>query len=115
MARLEPQFLDSPRRRAAMYLSTVAVDPSLQGKGLGVALMEDGLARCEAMAGVSGGEGQGESDGKGCGEGGNGRSCWLVARLGTEKFYQRFGFQKIGDSAVDEVSHWNGGAIMFRE
>lgn len=107
MARIEPQFLNSPRRRAAMYLSTAAVDPALQGRGLGLALMNEGLAKCEAAA---------DDDGEGVkGDGNADQACWLVARLGTERFYERFGFVKVADSAVDEVSHWNGGAVMFRE
>lgn len=109
MSRIGPTLLNSPRRRAAQYLSMIAVDPTLQGSGLGLALMGHGLAQCEAMEeDVAVVQEQTTTTRRG-------RASWLIARLGTEAFYERFGFGVVGRMNVDELSHWNGGAIMFRE
>ena len=132
ISRQESQLLNTPRRRAAQYLSVIAIDPDLQGSGLGLALMEDGLAQCEAMdddgqttttttaAAASGsGEDGEEEDGKGARKKKKnktrGRATWLIARLGTEAFYERFGFGAVGRVNVGEFSDWNGGAVMVRE
>lgn len=125
---LEPRVRCSPRRRAAWYLSIVAVLPEYQGLGLGGALMRAVLGHIDADgprqplvtandAGTLEEEEEAmaawkESDGEG--EGMGGPAVWLTARKGTEGLYRKFGFVKIMDSNEGALSAWNGGAVMFR-
>ncbi|KPM46220.1 hypothetical protein AK830_g369 [Neonectria ditissima] len=89
---LETQVLHSPRRRAAWYLSSLGVDPAVQGRGVGDLLVRDGL-RAADRAGVA---------------------TWLVGLRGLESYYGRFGFVEVARANVGELQDWEGGAIMFR-
>ncbi|KAF5016808.1 hypothetical protein F66182_11389, partial [Fusarium sp. NRRL 66182] len=40
---IEPDILNSPRRRSAWYLSSLGVSPDVQGKGFGSLILRDGL------------------------------------------------------------------------
>ncbi|KAI5462539.1 hypothetical protein BGZ63DRAFT_403756 [Mariannaea sp. PMI_226] len=91
-ALIEPQVLSSARRRAAWYLATVAVDPGVQGYGIGGLLVRDGLARADAA----------------------GAATWLVGLRGLENYYNRFGFLEVARANIGELKDWDGGSIMFR-
>ncbi len=60
----------------ALLLGPLAVDPSLQGKGCGIALMEHGLAQAERL--------------------GHG----LVILVGDEPYYARVGFSRIPEGKI---------------
>ncbi|VUC27680.1 unnamed protein product [Clonostachys rosea] len=90
-----PQYLNTDRRKNAYYLSTLAVEPKLQGSGLGTVLLKDGLRKVE------------EEDPN--------APSWLVGVKGTEGFYGRLGFVEVGRMNVGELSQWGGGAIMIKE
>ncbi|CAH0053089.1 unnamed protein product [Clonostachys solani] len=90
-----PQYLNTDRRKNAYYLSTLVVEPKLQGSGLGTVLLKDGLRKVE------------EEDPN--------APSWLVGVKGVEGFYGRQGFVEVGRMNVGELSHWGGGAIMIKE
>lgn len=69
------------------------MDPKLHGLGLGSALLRDGLAKAEKK----------------------GLAAWLIGVVGTDKYYSRFGFARVGAVNVGELSHWDGGFVMFKE
>lgn len=92
-AEIEPGILNTPRRREAWYLSTLAVEPSLQGRGLGAILLKDGLAKAKD----------------------NGRASWLVSVKGKDSFYARHGFAEVAKANVGELREWDGGLVMFVE
>ncbi|KAM0333259.1 hypothetical protein ACHAQA_001920 [Verticillium albo-atrum] len=83
-----------PRRSGAWYLSTLAVDPSLQGQGTGSWLVRD------VLTGIIDPEGA---------------ACWLIGLEGVEPFYERFGFKEIGRANEGDLADWTGGAVMMRE
>ncbi|KAH6985830.1 hypothetical protein BKA56DRAFT_297323 [Ilyonectria sp. MPI-CAGE-AT-0026] len=91
-AKIEPEILNSSRRRAAWYLATVAVDPAVQGHGVGAMLVRDGLRKADH----------------------EGVATWLVGLRGLERYYDRFGFLEVGRANVGELKDWEGGSIMFR-
>lgn len=90
---LEPQYLDTPRRRNAWYLSTIAVHPLLQGRQLGDVLVRDGLELVDRT----------------------GSASYLIGLRSVEQFYPRYGFKEVCRANVGELSDWDGGSIMFRE
>ncbi|KAJ4128015.1 hypothetical protein NW768_008299 [Fusarium equiseti] len=90
---IEPKLQTTSRRRDAWYLSTLAVEPSLQGNGLGTMLLNHGLERVD-KADVA---------------------AWLIGLEGIDRFYERHGFVTVERANVGELSHWNGGSIMFRK
>ncbi|KAH7184970.1 acyl-CoA N-acyltransferase [Fusarium flagelliforme] len=90
---IEPKLRTTSRRRDAWYLSTLAVEPSLQGNGLGSMLLNHGLERVD-KADVAG---------------------WLIGLEGIDRFYERHGFVTVERANVGELGHWNGGSIMFRK
>lgn len=92
-ATIEPGVLNTPRRREAWYLSTLAVEPSLQGHGLGTRLLDHGMAQAKA----------------------EGKALWLVGLDGVETFYGRLGFVEVARANVGELKEWKGGAVMFAE
>ncbi|TQV92032.1 acetyltransferase (GNAT) family domain-containing protein [Cordyceps javanica] len=142
-ALVEPRVRCSPRRRAAWYLSVVAVDPALQGRGLGVGMLRAALAHVEAAgarqplrtpnddgtdgadkgreneeeepaaAAAAAAEENGKEKDQQVEEMG-GPAVWLTARKGTEGLYRKLGFVKVMDSNTGPLSAWNGGAVMFR-
>ncbi|KAM0287283.1 hypothetical protein ACHAQH_000598 [Verticillium albo-atrum] len=83
-----------PRRRDAWYLSTLAVDPAVQGQGTGSWLVRD------ALSGVVDPEGA---------------ACWLIGLEGVEPFYERFGFKQIDSANEGRLADWTGGSVMMRE
>ncbi|KAH7149529.1 hypothetical protein B0J13DRAFT_663284 [Dactylonectria estremocensis] len=89
---IEPGILNSPRRRAAWYLSSLGVDPAVQGHGIGAMLVRDGLRKADR----------------------EGVATWLVGLHGLERYYSRFGFVEVGRANVGELKDWGGGSIMFR-
>lgn len=123
-ADIEPRVRCSPRRRAAWYLSIVAVDPSHQGRGLGGGLLRAVLEHVERVgarqplrtpndAGKSDAEAAAGGVTTGVEEEG-GPAVWLTARKGTEGLYRKLGFVKVLDANTGPLSAWNGGAVMFR-
>lgn len=130
---LEPQVRCSPRRRAAWYLSIVAVLPGHQGRGLGGAMVRAVLDHVDAVGArqplrtpndagshetaataeerrqEEEEEEEGVEDKKM-----GGPAVWLTARKDTEGLYRKFGFVKVMDSNKGPLSAWNGGAVMFR-
>lgn len=90
---IEPKLRTTPRRRDAWYLSTLAVEPSLQGNGLGSMLLNHGLERVDKADVVA----------------------WLIGLEGIDRFYERHGFVTVERANVGELGHWNGGSIMFRK
>ncbi|KEY68978.1 hypothetical protein S7711_04641 [Stachybotrys chartarum IBT 7711] len=93
METIKPQIMNSDHRRQAVYLSTLAVQPSLQGQGLGGLLLRQGLQRADQQ----------------------GRATWLVGSGGTDRFYGRFGFVEVARCNIGELRVWDGGIVMFRE
>ena len=91
-AKIEAKLIDTPRKKSAWYLSTLAVDPSLQGQGLGGKLLMHGAQ---------------QPDKKGV-------PTYLVGLKGTERFYGRYGFEEIARANVGELKDWDGGSVMFR-
>jgi ribosomal protein S18 acetylase RimI-like enzyme len=91
-AKVEPALINTPRRERAWYLSTLAVDPTVQGRGLGTMLLRDGLERADQQ----------------------GAAAWLIALKTVEDYYKRHGFEEVGRANVGELENWSGGAIMFR-
>ncbi|KAG7129603.1 glutamate carboxypeptidase like protein [Verticillium longisporum] len=83
-----------PRRRDAWYLSTLAVDPAVQGQGAGSWLVRDALSRIVDPEGAA---------------------CWLIGLEGVEPFYDRFGFREIDRANEGRLADWTGGAVMIRE
>lgn len=82
------------------YLSTLAVHPTYQRRGLGGLLTNEGLEMADAYQ-------QKKS--------GRGGKVWLIGLNGTDRFYKRFGFKEVGKANVGELSEWDGGLVMFRE
>ncbi|OAA77227.1 Acyl-CoA N-acyltransferase [Akanthomyces lecanii RCEF 1005] len=121
---LEPQVRCSPRRRAAWYLSIVAVLPGHQGRGLGGAMLRAALDHIDAVGArqplqTPNDAGSHETEATAAAAEGEevdigGPAVWLTARKGTEGLYRRFGFVKVMDSNKGPLSAWNGGAVMFR-
>ncbi|KAH7148769.1 acyl-CoA N-acyltransferase [Dactylonectria macrodidyma] len=91
-AAIGPGILNSPRRRAAWYLSSLGVDPAVQGHGVGAMLVRDGLRKADR----------------------EGVATWLVGLRGLERYYSRFGFVEVARANVGELKDWEGGSIMFR-
>ncbi|KAF5673308.1 puromycin n-acetyltransferase [Fusarium heterosporum] len=89
---IEPDVLNSPRRRSAWYLSSLGVSPCVQGSGYGSLLLQHGLEAAD-RAGVP---------------------TWLVGLRGLDKFYGRFGFVEVARANIGELKDWDGGIIMFR-
>lgn len=89
---IEPDILNSPRRRSAWYLSSLGVSPHVQGSGYGSLLLQHGLEAAD-HAGVP---------------------TWLVGLRGLDKFYKRFGYVEVARANVGELKDWDGGIIMFR-
>ncbi|SPJ75133.1 uncharacterized protein FTOL_04864 [Fusarium torulosum] len=89
---IEPDVLNSPRRRSAWYLSSLGVSPDVQGAGYGSLLLQHGLEAAD-RAGVP---------------------TWLVGLRGLDKFYNRFGFVEVARANIGELKDWDGGVIMFR-
>lgn len=85
--------MNSDRRREAWYLSTLCVDPKLQGQGLGGKLLKHGLGAVDRK----------------------GAASWLIGLKGLDAFYGRYGFKEVARANVGELSTWDGGLIMFRE
>ncbi|PNH29675.1 hypothetical protein VD0002_g1748 [Verticillium dahliae] len=83
-----------PRRRDAWYLSTLAVDPAVQGQGAGSWLVRDALSRVVDPEGAA---------------------CWLIGLEGVEPFYDRFGFREVDRANEGRLADWTGGAVMIRE
>jgi GNAT superfamily N-acetyltransferase len=88
-----PKFLTTQRRKSAYYLSTVAIDPKLQGRGLGGLLVQDGLNQADAV----------------------GAAAWLCRVENLGPYYEKYGFREVGSVSVEELSAWEGGQVMFRE
>ncbi|RFU74416.1 hypothetical protein TARUN_7847 [Trichoderma arundinaceum] len=88
------------------YLSTLAVHPSYQGRGLGALLTNEGLDEADAY--------QAKQVARKGGEPRRGK-VWLIGLRGTDAFYSRFGFKEVGRANVGELSEWDGGIVMFRE
>jgi ribosomal protein S18 acetylase RimI-like enzyme len=89
---IEPEILNSPRRRSAWYLSSLGVSPGAQGNGYGSLLLQNGLEAAD-------------------------RACvptWLVGLRGLDQYYKRFGFLEVARANVGELKDWDGGVIMFR-
>ncbi|KAI6768313.1 hypothetical protein HG530_006322 [Fusarium avenaceum] len=89
---IEPDVLNSPRRRSAWYLSSLGVSPDVQGAGYGSLLLQHGLEAAD-RAGVP---------------------TWLVGLRGLDNFYNRFGFVEVARANIGELKDWDGGVIMFR-
>ncbi|KAM0219601.1 hypothetical protein ACHAPA_003388 [Fusarium lateritium] len=89
---IEPDVLNSPRRRSAWYLSSLGVSPDVQGAGYGSLLLQHGLEAAD-RAGVP---------------------TWLVGLRGLDRFYSRFGFVEVARANIGELKDWDGGVIMFR-
>ncbi|KAF4344685.1 puromycin n-acetyltransferase [Fusarium beomiforme] len=89
---IEPDILNTPRRRSAWYLSSLGVSPDAQGSGYGSLLLQHGLEAAD-RAGVP---------------------TWLVGLSGLDKFYERFGYVEVARANVGELKDWDGGIIMFR-
>ncbi|KAK9445603.1 acetyltransferase (GNAT) family domain-containing protein [Metarhizium brunneum] len=89
----EPQFLTTPRRREAWYLSTLAVHPVYQGQRLGRALVQEGLELVDKA----------------------GSASYLVGLRSVEAFYPKYGFKEVCRVNVGELKAWDGGSVMFRE
>ncbi|KAG8677785.1 hypothetical protein FPOAC2_03927 [Fusarium poae] len=89
---IELKLQRSSWHRDAWYLSTLAVEPPLQGNGLGSMLLNHGLERVD-QAGVA---------------------AWLIGLEGIDSFYERNGFVTVEKANVGELGHWNGGSIMLR-
>lgn len=92
-AEIQPRILNTQHRREAWYLSTLAVEPKLQGHGLGTKLIGDGMAKAKAQ----------------------GRAVWLVGLSGTDSFYSRHGFVEAARANVGELESWDGGVVMFAD
>lgn len=92
-AAVEPHILDTPRRQKAQYLSLLAVDPILQGQGLGPMLLEHGLRRMD------------EED----------SAAWLVSLADLEKFYSGHGFAETVKVEMEGLEDWQGGMAMLRD
>ncbi|KAM4067305.1 acetyltransferase (GNAT) domain-containing protein [Hirsutella rhossiliensis] len=95
LATVELQLLEvSPPRHlaAAWFLSSFAVLPELQGRGLGAALLCHGLRRVDR----------------------NSAPSWLVGIGGVDYFYARHGFVEVARANVEELAGWEGGTVMFR-
>jgi predicted N-acetyltransferase YhbS len=90
---VEPQFLNTHRRREAWYLSTLSVHPVYQGQRLGRALVQEGLELVDR----------------------NQSASYLISLKGSELFYPRFGFSEVCRVNVLELKDWDGGSVMFRE
>lgn len=90
---LEPQFLNTPRRKEAWYLSTLSVHPVYQGQRLGRALVEEGLELVDRT----------------------GSASYLIGLRSVEAFYPKFGFKEVFRANVGELKDWDGGSVMFRE
>lgn len=88
---ITPPLLNTERRKKAVYLSTLAVEPKLQGLGLGGLLLRDLFTKADGAA------------------------IWLVGLEGVEPYYEKFGFAEVGRMNVGELADWEGGSIMFRE
>ncbi|KAL4728143.1 hypothetical protein ACLX1H_004878 [Fusarium chlamydosporum] len=87
---VESQVLDTPRRREALYLTLLAVDPVLQGQGLGQTLLEHDLRKVDE----------------------DGSVAWLISLAGLEMFYDKFGFKETIKVEVEEMRDWKGGMAM---
>lgn len=92
-SKIQPDLINSDRRREAWYLSTLCVEPKLQGQGLGSKLLKDGLSAVDRK----------------------GVASWLIGLIGLDAFYGRYGFKEVARANVGELSTWDGGLIMFRE
>jgi predicted N-acetyltransferase YhbS len=90
---LAPEVFNTPRRKQAWYLSTLAVDPVLQGRGIGSMVLRDGLHKAAQ----------------------HGKATWLVGVYGTDVLYSRFGYVEVARANVGELSEWDGGYLMFTE
>ncbi|KAI1060067.1 hypothetical protein LB507_011442 [Fusarium sp. FIESC RH6] len=89
---IEPDILNSQRRRSAWYLSSLGVSPDVQGSGYGSLLLQNGLEAAD-RAGVP---------------------TWLVGLRGLDNFYKRYGFVEVARANVGELKDWDGGVVMFR-
>lgn len=92
--KLDEEDPSPPRRREAWYLSTLGVDPKVQGQGAGSLLVREALRTIIDPEGAA---------------------CWLVGTKGVEPFYERLGFTCIGRANEGRLADWDGGAIMMRE
>ncbi|KAL6915231.1 hypothetical protein FSHL1_012886 [Fusarium sambucinum] len=90
---VEPRVLDTPARREGQYLALLAIDPVLQGQGLGQILLEDDLRTVDQEGSVA----------------------WLISLAGLESFYTKFGFRETAKINIEELGHWKGGMIMLRD
>ncbi|KAH6609709.1 acyl-CoA N-acyltransferase [Trichoderma cornu-damae] len=103
---VEKSLFAGKNRDEWRYLSTLAVHPSVQRRGLGALLLGEGLGEADERLGERADRGGGD---------GKGGKVWLVGLRGTDAFYSRFGFEEVGRANVGELSEWDGGIVMFRE
>ncbi|KAF5679154.1 hypothetical protein FHETE_895 [Fusarium heterosporum] len=90
---VEPHVLDTPRRQEAQYLSLLAVDPVLQGQGLGKMLLANDLQKIDE----------------------ENSAVWLVSLAGLEKFYAGYGFSETIKVEMEGLEDWEGGMVMLRD
>ncbi|EYB24743.1 hypothetical protein QX201_010671 [Fusarium graminearum] len=90
---VESQVLDTPERQEGQYLALLAIDPVLQGQGLGQMLLEHDLQSVDKQGSVA----------------------WLVSLAGLESFYCKFGFRQTVKIDMEELEGWKGGMVMLRD
>uniref|UniRef100_A0A4E9EGR2 N-acetyltransferase domain-containing protein n=1 Tax=Gibberella zeae TaxID=5518 RepID=A0A4E9EGR2_GIBZA len=93
LSTVESQVLDTPERQEGQYLALLAIDPVLQGQGLGQMLLEHDLQSVDKQGSVA----------------------WLVSLAGLENFYCKFGFRQTVKIDMEELEGWKGGMVMLRD
>lgn len=93
LSTVESQVLDTPARLEGQYLALLAIDPVLQGQGLGQMLLEHDLQSVDEQGSVA----------------------WLVSLAGLESFYSKFGFRETVKIDIEELESWKGGMVMLRD
>jgi predicted N-acetyltransferase YhbS len=71
----------------------LAVDPVLQGQGIGQLLLRHDLRNIDQGGSIS----------------------WLLSLAGLERFYSKFGFRETVKVESEEMGDWKGGMIMLRD